>query len=352
MATQQLDTTRFDRTKVSFLARGVPLASMTDLRIDERPRAGDLVLARIESIGHHTRIDLSTGRRTTLFKDDRAVLVYGSRYSPDQFESEVPDDLGACHIAAAGGLASAVVSKRNGMREPTVIEPIGLVAGPDGEVINTADHGLAPAQSHHSVPTIAVIGTSMNSGKTTTVASLVYGLKNAGLKVGAAKVTGTGGGNDFYRFVDSGAHRVYDFTDAGFPSTYQLEPKVVEGIMTTLTSRLVSSGCEVLVLEIADGVLQGETAALIESQTFRNSVDGIVFAARDALGAVAGVRRLEELGLPVLGVSGICGDSPLAAKEARDSLGVTTYPMADLMGLQSVSELLGSDRGMTQDSSA
>lgn len=352
MTIEALTSNRFDDAKVSFLTRVVPASKMSDLRIDLRPKSGDLVLARVLDLGHHKRIDLNTGRRAHVFEGDKLVLVYGDRYSPDQFESEVPGDLGPCHIAAAGGLASQVLSKRVGMADPTVIEPIGLVADANGDVLNTIDHGIRARKHSRTVPVIAVLGTSMNSGKTTTAASLIYGLKSAGFKVGATKVTGTGGGNDYYRLLDSGAHQMLDLTDAGFPSTYKLEPSAVERVMKTLINSLASAGSEVVVVEVADGVLQGETAALLQSDAFRESVSGVLFASRDALGAVAGIRQMEHLSLPLLGVSGICGDSPLAAIEAREVLDMPTYSMADLMDAEIARSLASREMNAVIDSSA
>ena len=61
----------------------------------------------------------------------------------------------------------------------------------------------------------------MNSGKTTTAAHLIKGLVQAGLKVGAAKLTGTGAVGDIWLMQDAGANLVLDFTDTGFPSTYR-----------------------------------------------------------------------------------------------------------------------------------
>jgi hypothetical protein len=57
------------------------------------PRAGDVVLARVEKIGQHPRIELPDGRRATLFTGDEVLVAYGNRYAPDQFEAEVPRDL-------------------------------------------------------------------------------------------------------------------------------------------------------------------------------------------------------------------------------------------------------------------
>ena len=69
------------------------------------PEAGDLVLARVEELGRHKRLELVSSRRATMFEGDEIVIVYGNRYAPDQFEGIVPDHLGRCRLVAAGGVA-------------------------------------------------------------------------------------------------------------------------------------------------------------------------------------------------------------------------------------------------------
>jgi hypothetical protein len=100
----------------------------------------------------------------------------------------------------------------------------------------------------------------MNSGKTTTAAHLVRGLCLAGINVGAAKTTGTGAGGDVWLLSDAGAFPVYDFTNAGYPGTYLIGPDAVRDVFTGLTDRLAADGCQVVVLEVADGVFREETA--------------------------------------------------------------------------------------------
>lgn len=77
-----------------------------------------------------------------------------------------------------------------------------------------------------------------------------------------------------------------------------------------------------IVLEVANGAYQNETAALLASAAFRRQVDGVLFAAGEALGAVAGVSRLRALGLEVLAATGVLTASPLATREAAAALDV------------------------------
>ncbi|MBA3955340.1 MAG: hypothetical protein H0X58_01575, partial [Acidimicrobiia bacterium] len=160
----------------------------------------------------------------------------------------------------------------------------------------------------------------MNAGKTTAAAFLVNGLVGAGLSVGAAKITGTGAGGDVWMMVDAGAIPVLDFTHGGCPSTYRCPAEQVREVLLALTGHLSAAGVDAVVLEVADGVFQTETAALLADSAFAGAVDGIVFAASDALGAVAGVARLRALNHPVVAVSGLLTASPLATREARSAL--------------------------------
>lgn len=305
--------------KWAYTTRRVDLARGSALICDPTtvPEIGDVVLARVTAVGQHKRVELQCGRRASLFEGDVVGVCYGGRYAPDQFLARVPGDLGPCHLAAAGGIASRVESSHASMGAATAIEPIGILADAHGNRVNLRASALRPAVplSSHRAPTIAVLGSSMNAGKTTTAAQLVRGLRSAGLTVGAAKVTGTGAGGDVWLFTDAGAHVVHDFTDAGVPATFGLGPDAVRDVFRTLTTQLTSEGTDVDVIEVADGLFHEETATLVTDDLFRDQVDGVVFAARDALGAVTGVRWLADAGLPLLAVSGLLTSAPLAVRE-------------------------------------
>ena len=89
-----------------------------------------------------------------------------------------------------------------------------------------------------------------------------------------------------------------------------------------LTGHLAAKGCEVIVIEVADGLFQRETAELLESAVFRSRCGGLMFAAGDALGALAGVQHLEQQGFTVFAACGAMTASPLATREAMQVLGV------------------------------
>src|SRR5206468_4872914 len=140
-----------------------------------------------------------------------------------------------------------------------------LIGDANGSVINIADLALGePVQALHRPTTLVVVGTSMNSGKTTTVASVAMGLTRAGLRVGTAKVTGTAAGGDPWLFRDSGAVVALDFTDAGMATTFRMPPeRLLDGALL-LHGHVAAHGVDVIVLEIADGLLHQETAQLLD----------------------------------------------------------------------------------------
>jgi len=323
---------RLGRAKAAYTTRRVDLGAAVDLITEGRaPRAGDLVLARVTALGQHQRIELHSGRRAALHPGDEVVVCYGARYAPDQFESMLPDDLGDCDLVAGGGIASRTRCRHKRMKAPTALAPVGLLAGADGEPLNLAQWALPPRRAGHDrPPVLAVLGTSMNSGKTTTAQSLVRGYGQRGLRVAAAKVTGTGSGGDRWSVTDAGAFPVLDFTDAGVPSTFGLAPEAVECVLHTLVAALSDARPDVIVLEVADGLCQRETAALIASEAFRALVDGVLFAAGEALGARAGVEELTRAGFTPLAVSGLITASPLASREAAGLTGVAVVPNAEI----------------------
>ncbi len=337
MNTPLISPERLLQAKMAYTPRNLRLESVATLLQgdDIVPSAGDMLLATVTKIGHHGGLELAHGRRSALFVGDEIIVCYGDRYAPDQFEAQVPDDLQTCDLVASGGIAARMNQRHASVKAPTSIQPIGLLADSQRRRINLRDTALPKLASLFPRPyTIAVTGTAMNAGKTTTAATLIRGLVNAGYTVGAAKVTGTGSGRDTWLMTDAGSKLTLDFTHAGFPSTYRVMPEQVDKILVSLVAHLSVAKVDVIVLEVADGLLQCETAALLDSKIFARTADSIIFAAGDAMGAAAGVEYLKRKKLPVIAVSGRLTASPLAVIETEN---VTGLPVLDKTALSSPS---------------
>ena len=307
------------------------------------PKPGDLILARVDEIGFHGGLQLPDGRRKRLFVGDEIVVAYANRYAPNQFEAVVPRSYGPCQLVAGGGVAARVLSWHGSINKTaTQITPLAAVAGATGAVANLKDYAL-PTLDAIPEPrprVLAVCGTSMDSGKTQTAAFLVKGLSLTGLRVGSAKVTGTGSGGDTWLLKDACANPVLDFTDAGLASTYLEPPREIERVFLTLVGHLAKANVDAVVLEIADGVLQAETAALLKSPVFAANVSGVVFASGDAMGALAGTNWLRRYRLPLIALSGVVSSSPLQSQEAAKTTGLSVLSRQDLLRAQTVLGLL------------
>lgn len=330
------DSTAVPRTaKWSFVTRRVHRDDIQAITFQRHrpPAPGDLIVAAVERIAQHTRLQLPNARRSRLYVGDRIVVAYGNRYAPDQFEAEIPEDLSACHLVAAGGLAATALSKLPRLKWPTAIRPEGYCLNDNNEIANLSHYALppAPADVPAAKPVVTVVGTSMNAGKTTTVAGIVRGLTEAGLRVAALKVTGTGASNDLSAYRDAGAAVTLDFTDMGHASTYRLPMTViVQTFQHLMDTAQADAAVDAIVVEVADGLLHLETAGLVASATFREAAGKVVFAASDAMGALAGSVQLQAQGIDLTAISGLLSVSSLATREAERATGLPVLSLAEL----------------------
>jgi len=105
------------------------------------------------------------------------------------------------------------------------------------------------------VPTILLVGTSMSAGKTTTGRLIVHELERMGKNVVGAKLTGAGRYRDILSFRDAGAYAVFDFVDAGLPSTIESE-KVFRDALRPLLHHIDSLHPDFLVAEVGASPLE------------------------------------------------------------------------------------------------
>jgi hypothetical protein len=109
-------------------------------------------------------------------------------------------------------------------------------------------------------------------------------------------------------------------------STYLARIEDLEQGMETLLATITAKAVDAILVEIADGVLQRETAALLQSDTFNRCIDAVMLAAQDSMGAMAGVDWLRRhCARPVLAISGVLSGSPLQEMEAKTATGLEVF---------------------------
>ncbi len=293
-------------------------------------RPGDLILAQVDRLGQHHRVQLSTGRPSCIYPGDLIVLACGARYAPDQFEGVAEIDPAGADLLAGGGCIGRMVARNERIKPATRLLPMGRLLDAAGVPVNLDRFALPATTRGADIPVIFVLGTAMNSGKTLATAQLSLGLRRAGYRVAALKGTGTGAFGDVNEYADTGAHWVADFTDAGMVTTYREPLERVKHGLALLLGHAAERGCDIAVMEIADGLYQRETGALVADPWLRARMAGLVFACGDAVAAAGGVAELARHGLRPDALTGVLSCSPMAVAEAEAATGVTVLRKTDL----------------------
>ena len=319
--------------RIPYALRRVPEASLRSLLpCSNSPQPGDIALARMERIGKNTNLELPNGRRCSLHQGDLLAVVFGNRYATLQFEGYARADGERCDLLAVGGLCGLVESKHAAVADPSKLRLLGFLGDADGRPLRLRQFALAPAPAadRSQVRVIVVCGSSMDAGKTHTLVSVIMGLRRQGYRVAGVKLTGTATGKDTWKMLDAGACTALDFVDGGLPSTYLCDLDELLNLYDLFRAHAASQGASCMVVEIADGLLQNETAALLQSSRFSQTVDAWIFAAGDPLAAAAGVRVLRSWGIRPVAISGVVTMSPLAVKEAQTATGLPCVTASDL----------------------
>ena len=304
--------------RVSYALRRVPSHCMSALLPCPRaPKAGDVMLARLDKIGKNATLELANGRRCNLHEGDLLAVVFGNRYATLQFEGYARSNGPYCDLLSMGGLCGLVESKHAKAAEPSKLSLLGAIGDANGRPLNLREFALTHVDSVVQPQVVVVCGTSMDAGKTHAVMSIIMGLRKQGIPVAGIKLTGTATGKDTWNMLDAGACVALDFVDGGFPSTYLSTVDELLSLYDLLILRAGAAGASWVVVEIADGLLQCETAALLQHPGFTASVDAWVFAAGDPLAAAGGVSVLRSWGIEPLAISGVVSMSPLGMRETQ-----------------------------------
>lgn len=309
-----------NRMRIPYALRKVPEARFASLLpCPETPGRGVIALAEVEKVGKNTTLELSNGRRCALHERDILAVVFGNRYATMQFEGYARTNGTRCDLMSMGGLCGLVESKHAAVGEPTKLRLLGAIGDKDQQPLELTDFSLRATFRTRDIRVLVVCGTSMDSGKTHTVMSTIMGLRRHGYRVAGIKLTGTASGRDTWSMVDAGADVALDFVDGGFPSTYLCTPDELLKLHSLLISHSALQGADWAVVEVADGLLQRETSALLQNPRFRSTVDHFLFAAGEPMAALAGVSMLRSWNAEPLAVSGVVSMSPLGVRETEEA---------------------------------
>jgi uncharacterized NAD-dependent epimerase/dehydratase family protein len=134
-----------------------------------------------------------------------------------------------------------------------------------GQKVVMKDFVPTPEGSPYGGPVVLIVGTSMEAGKTSTAKVITRQLKATGHRVVGAKLTGAGRYRDILAMHDAGADAVFDFVDAGLPSSVCPQPEYREALATIMTMAAAEAP-DVLVAEAGASPLEPYNGATLVSQ--------------------------------------------------------------------------------------
>ncbi|TAL51250.1 MAG: hypothetical protein EPN92_00890 [Chitinophagaceae bacterium] len=315
------------------------------------PQTGDASIFEVMHIGKHRSVQSDSKRNVTIIPGDRIMAAFGTRYATAQFEGYVPENcFDELHILGAGGTVGVINSMHEKFIDvgPTKLRFIGLVTDLEGNVINTKTLKSNEMSSFtglpaHATKLILSLGSSMDSGKTTSAAYLINGLKKAGFEVAYIKLTGTVYTKDCDLNYDLGADITADFGDFGFPSTYMCSEKELLDLYESLLKKVLYVKPDYVVLEIADGLYERETKMLLRNVDFMETIYGVIFSAGDSLSAINGVQVLRDWNIRLFAISGLLTASPLLIKEVKENTSLPVYTVEELS--MNATEILRKNKG-------
>ncbi|MEO5893746.1 MAG: hypothetical protein ABIQ31_26055 [Ferruginibacter sp.] len=327
------------RIKKSIICRGIDNFSVNNVLTGHLiPKVGDVAIFEIVKTGKHKSIQGEGYRNVTILPGDYIMAAFGTRYATEQFEGYVPIKCQRdFHILGAGGTVGLVHSAHSKFNDlgPTEIRIIGYAVNRLGEVINTKRMFLPEMSKFSGInfsssKIILSVGSSMDSGKTTTAAHLARGLKNKGEKVAFIKLTGTVYTKDTDLVFDLGADMVTHFGELGFPSTYMCTQNELHDLYESLLKKVQIIAPDYIIIEIADGLFQRETKMLLTSQQFMNTIDHVIFSCGDSLAAMHGIALLSSWNIHPAFLGGLFTASPLLIKEVQENCSIPVYTIQQM----------------------
>jgi len=279
-------------TSMSSLTRISDLATepFDIARIDRDHWAtGDYVVGEVTGAPHRVYgIELASGRIVQTLPGDRVIGAFGNRSATLEGVgswSDIQD--GEMNAMTSAGLFGAVTSMSLLIPPMLNLTYLGHVVR-NGTKVCMSDFAIKSTHDSFNVPTILLVGTSMSAGKTTTGRLIVHELEAMGRTVIGAKLTGAGRYRDILSFKDAGADAIFDFVDAGLPSTVEPE-SVFRDAIRPLLHHIDSLKPDFLVAEAGASPLEPYNGAAAIDE-LNDSIKCTVLCAFDPY-AVVGVQK-------------------------------------------------------------
>ncbi len=267
-------------------------------------REGDVIAVRVmTSKSTYDQLELTTGRFCKLNPGDVVAGALGHRNALKGFAGRLPEKLAVgdvVNILNLGGVIGIYEDGNPKIGRPFECEVLGQVLSFPylGERIGVpasiqqAALPLEEPDLEGLPPLVALVGSSMDAGKTSAATALIQELVRRRVRVSAAKATGVSLRRDVLAMEDAGAFESLVFTDFGVVTT---QPKNAPGLARAMLARLARRRPDVVVMELGDGLLGTYGVdAILADPVFQKALKCMILCASDPVAAWGGVKRLEE----------------------------------------------------------
>jgi len=321
-------------TRISDLPQG-------DFSVESLPRGawemGDYVVGQVKGGGgEDLTIELPNGRMIEADESDLVVGAFGKRHATldatGDWEAIGPE--GLFHALTEGGLFGKCLSRSPYVKPLMSLDYRGHVLR-NSTKVRMQDCAARAAGPAFTTPIVLLIGSSMSAGKTTTAKIIIRLLKSSGRRVLAAKLNGAGRYHDVLTMADAGADAIFDFVDAGLPSTV-CSAEDYRRALRPLLSRMATVAADVAVIEIGSSPLEPYNGAVTIKEIGRN-VRVTILCASDPY-AVLGVMSAFEV-QPDL-VTGIVANTGAGRELVEKLSGVRALNLKDPSALPELMAML------------
>lgn len=301
---------------------------------DEIPavEGGVVAVKVLNSRNSYNQIELPSGRFSTVKPGDILAVALGHRKALFGYSGYLPKSVKSgdkLNLLNLGGVLGVCDSINPDLGEPFVCEVLGqILTFPFlGERIGVPAHikqnaiPISDRLETKGIPIVAVVGTTMNAGKTAATCALVQSFTHKGLRVAAAKTTGVSLRRDILAMEDAGAKQISIFTDLGIVTT---TPDVTPNATRTIISQLAAHNPDIILLELGDGLLGlYGVDTILDDLEIRKNISAVMLAASDPVAAWGGVKLLKERhSLPTTVVTGPATDNSAGTRIIEKQAGV------------------------------
>jgi len=317
--------------KIASVTKNAALAQEVSITENFKPENGlFLAVEVLEDKKIYNKLELASGRLSTLKKGDVLAVALGNRKALKGFVGETPDKLKTgdiIHILNLGGVAGICTSeniKEVGHALP--VKVLGAIS--DGEKNLTAKEykKFEPKKLLTSTtPLVVVSGTCMKVGKTTVACEIIKNASQEGYAIFGAKLAGIAALRDTENMNDHGAQESVSFLDAGLTSTVQNNGHAVT-VTKGAIEFLSKKNADFIVVEFGDGVF-GEYGVMdiLKDKEIQQNIVAHIGCAHDPMGAMKLAEVCKEIGATLTIMSSPVTDTEVGANFVEKQVGILAF---------------------------